>query len=349
MESAAQPAPERPYVPRPWGHIIWARVWPYLAFSVAIVVLWLVAFSLGRVVPASIRPQIDIYTLPILEEFIVGLYLGTLFTHTPFLDLLAAAPYLLHMVFPFAMLAYLFWKLRWHNTPGATPIAFLAALGTTNLLAVVTQYVFPSAPPWYTEYHGFHAANYTMHGDPGGLARVDAYWNISLFTHMYDTGPIVFGSFPSLHAAWPMLFFSFQLTPLGKAVSIGHIALIVWAALYLHHHYVVDILGAALYVAYGRWLARLVWLAVRPRVMTPSHAWRTSWRAHLGFVCSLTCSRTLLYGTQYVLSTAVFKLTMFSREIVDGIEAVAARLCGDHRARAYRAPSPVTRPRSESV
>ncbi len=69
---------------------------------------------------------------------------------------------------------------------------------------------------------------------------------------MFDSSPVVFGSFPSLHIAWPSMlaFFVYYETTLHLGFKIASIAYVIYvslAVMYLQHHYGVDVLGGALY------------------------------------------------------------------------------------------------------
>jgi len=126
-------------------------------------------------------------------------------------------------------------------------------MGILNLLAVITQISWPTAPPWYVEqYGGEHEANYETVGDEAGLARVDNLIRFSLFQHLYGQSPIVFGSFPSLHAAWPIVITTFSPDyKILKIIGTIYVAVVWWAAMYLNHHYFVDLLGGAVFTAFS--------------------------------------------------------------------------------------------------
>ncbi len=42
-------------------------------------------------------------------------------------------------------------------------------------------------------------------GEAAGLAYADEILGIQFFHTIYTSSPVVFGSWPSLHAAWPMM------------------------------------------------------------------------------------------------------------------------------------------------
>ena len=68
-----------------------------------------------------------------------------------------------------------------------------------NLLGVLIQMAFPAAPPWYKNLHGLEPANYSMHGSPGGLGRIDKLLGVDMYTRVFQFINH-FGAFPSLHS-----------------------------------------------------------------------------------------------------------------------------------------------------
>lgn len=81
---------------------------------------------------------------------------------------------------------------------------------------------------------------------PAGLTRVDDLLGFDLFGKLYGSSTLVFGSFPSLHAAWPFLAFSIDSAS-TRWLHLGHYFVVSWAAMYLNHHYLVDVLGGAFF------------------------------------------------------------------------------------------------------
>jgi hypothetical protein len=228
---------------------------------------WLILFQFSKYIPHPHRPKIDVSTLPRAET---SLLLGYSLQHFPrselpenqewsdflsFLDLLSAGAYLIHfaMSWIFALFLYLYYrKKQMGGKPIAEPWTYLWCFGFLNMFAVVTQLAWPTAPPWYLEYYGERPANYNMSGDPAGLTRADRILNYPLFTNLYGNSPIVFGSFPSLHGAWPIMITIFA--PPHRVLKVGggiYVGLVWWAAMYLNHHFLLDLLGGAAYVLFA--------------------------------------------------------------------------------------------------
>jgi len=221
-------------------------------------------------IPISVRPKIDVSTLPTLESFILFGYSlqqwpRSVLPENHFilggLDLLAALVYLIHFAFAWivAIGLYVYHRKKTNSKgkPIIEPWTFMLTFGLLNLLAVIIQISWPTAPPWYVDQFGEdQEANYETVGDEAGLARVDKLIRFALFQRLYGTSPIVFGSFPSLHAAWPIVITIFAPDhKVLKFAGIIYVGVVWWAAMYLNHHYLVDLLGGALLTAFCYFVA----------------------------------------------------------------------------------------------
>jgi len=212
-------------------------------------VLWVIIYVSAPAIPDDSRPTVDVKTLYEFDiaflHYLPSTELAKL--QNVVFDVLGAIAYTLHSGWPFVFLAYMiFFKRRDLILP------YWNCFGTVCLLALFTQLVMPTAPPWYFYKYGFAPASYTMKGDPAGLARVDERFNITFYKNMFDNSPVVFGSFPSLHIGWPSttaFFVCYETTlPIGlKIASVAYVAYVALAVMYLQHHYIVDVLGGVLY------------------------------------------------------------------------------------------------------
>lgn len=158
----------------------------------------------------------------------------------PLFDALAAIPYLVHFPLPFIFGFYLL------ITPRKRPFIYqyFWFAGWVNLLAVIFQILFPTAPPWYVDsavMDGHHSVFYTSAVE-GGFHRLDSFLNIHIFHRLYSTSPLPFGAFPSLHCAWPAVILLCHPWG-GWKVGVVHVLWISLSAMYITHHYLVDILG----------------------------------------------------------------------------------------------------------
>jgi len=216
---------------------------------------WFALFQLYGKVPHEYRRPIDINSLPWLQEQCFGAQVWRLVPEVhwiPVLDLLAALGYFLHFIAPWIWAAYL-------SITSGGHFAFLWTLGCLNSLAVTTHIAFPTAPPWYLEKFGHVPADWNTSGDPAGLAYADDFLNIRLFRGMYESSPVVFGSFPSLHAAWPLVIAMYapSNTLLSRVIWLYPLW-VWWSALYLRHHFLIDCVGGALYALAAFSLIRIV-------------------------------------------------------------------------------------------
>ncbi|CAO3643724.1 unnamed protein product [Cunninghamella blakesleeana] len=209
---------------------------------------WLITFYACQFIPLNYRPShIFVNILPTLERILYGASLSEIISkHThPVLDILAWLPYgVIHFSFPFvlALLLFLF------GPPGAVNI-FGQAFGYMNIAGVLTQLLFPNASPWYEMTYGSAPANYSIHGEPGGLARIDDILGLKLYGSTFGESPLVFGAFPSLHsgsATIEMLFLTY-LYPRLWPIGILYTMWLWWSTMYLTHHYLIDLVGGSIY------------------------------------------------------------------------------------------------------
>lgn len=126
-----------------------------------------------------------------------------------------------------------------------------------NLLGYVTYYWFPAAPPWYVSDHGLGPAKMDVQASAAGCLRFDELLGTSFFTEMYGRAADVFGAIPSLHVAYPLLsvLFAFYLGS-ARVFALFFYGIMCFSAVYLNHHYMLDILWGSAY-------AVLVFFAIR--------------------------------------------------------------------------------------
>ena len=113
----------------------------------------------------------------------------------------------------------------------------------------------PTAPPWWASVNG----------------HLEGVRLINLSSHtafLYDkVSPNAVAAMPSLHAAYPWLFFLFACRLWGKrgAPVVLYPLAVFFAVVYLGHHYVIDVIGGVVYasasyalvcVPVGEWLLR---------------------------------------------------------------------------------------------
>jgi len=119
------------------------------------------------------------------------------------------------------------------------------------------------APPWYVERYGLGPVRLDALPSPAGAARFDALVGLDLMARYYSRTPNVFGAIPSLHAAFPALaaYGAFRLGAL-RAACTAYALIVAFAAVYLNHHWVLDIVWGWAYalvagVAWDRYCLRV--------------------------------------------------------------------------------------------
>jgi membrane-associated phospholipid phosphatase len=84
-----------------------------------------------------------------------------------------------------------------------------------------------------------------------GALRVDALLGTHLFQNAYGHSVEVFGALPSLHVAYPalavLLMWDAPALRWARRPAVVYAILMCFAAVYLQHHYVIDVLLGVLY------------------------------------------------------------------------------------------------------
>lgn len=216
-------------------------------FNALPIFTWLALYFTSSYFSAGSRPPITVKVLPAIETILYGDNLSDILATSTnsFYDILAWIPYgLFHFGAPFVVAAILF-----VFGPPTILQGYAFAFGYMNLFGVITQNIFPAAPPWYKIMYGLNSAHYGMHGSPGGLARIDKLLHINIYTQGFSNSSVIFGAFPSLHsgcATMEALFFSYCF-PRLRPLFIAYVCWLWWSTMYLTHHYFVDLmLGSVL-------------------------------------------------------------------------------------------------------
>ncbi|MBU1698637.1 MAG: phosphatase PAP2 family protein [Candidatus Eisenbacteria bacterium] len=165
------------------------------------------------------------------------------------LDSLSSGFYAIHMAAPI-VLAWIFWSTLKDRE---IFYRFMLTLCLTTWVSYATYFLYPAAPPWYVRDFGFVQPQAAFKGSgAGNLLHTDKWIGIPLFESVYKhMNPNKFAAIPSLHSAFPLLIYIYGLKKFGRRGII--LALyplgVWWSAVYLDHHYVIDIILAVLYVA----------------------------------------------------------------------------------------------------
>jgi membrane-associated phospholipid phosphatase len=135
---------------------------------------------------------------------------------------------------------------------------FLWSFAIANVISFVTWIALPAAPPWYIHAHGC-SIDMTTLPSPAGLARVDRLLGIEYFSGFYSRAASVFGALPSMHCAYPMLGLLTAWKHEPRPALVLHVLYAAWmalAAVYLGHHWVLDVLAGWATALAGVVLAR---------------------------------------------------------------------------------------------
>lgn len=204
-------------------------------------ITWIILFNFANNIPTRLRSKPNFKTLPLLEKKLFGSsLLCNQFPDSEILTTIFALPYLAHFALPWAFCLYL-------RSRGNQTTLFLWHLGILNVQAVIVQVLLPTSPPWYFEKFGFKEPDYNLTGDPGRLTQVDQILGFPLFETIYSMNPVILGAFPSLHAAWPLLISIYAKNDVLPNIKYMYVAWVWFAAIYLKHHYLLDIIGGAIF------------------------------------------------------------------------------------------------------
>jgi hypothetical protein len=133
-----------------------------------------------------------------------------------------------------------------------------------NLMGFTTYHLFPAAPPWYFHMHGCAIDVGAAASEGTNLARVDAALGTTYFHDFYGRSSDVFGAVPSLHVSYPMLIVLFgwpAMRWLGRTMALVFLVSMSTAAVYLDHHWTIDIVLGVVYTL----LAYAIVMAVAKR------------------------------------------------------------------------------------
>jgi membrane-associated phospholipid phosphatase len=177
-----------------------------------------------------------------------------LHTH-PVLDVLTSLAYLLFIpVFLVVALFFRYGLEKMQSTRQSSEHihkkthALMWGMFWLNLLCCSTYYWYPAAPPWYVDLYGQGPAQLDIVPSAAGALRFDIMFGVNIFKDLYAKCPNAFGAIPSGHVAFPMLclYFAFKLKSLRVFCGLFFL-LIAFSAVYLNHHYILDILWGTAY------------------------------------------------------------------------------------------------------
>lgn len=161
--------------------------------------------------------------------------------HWTILDILCGFAYLVYINEYLLAAFYLFFKKRWDLLTTFGWVFFIV-----NILGFITYFVYPAAPPWYVSQYGLGPALMDVHPSQAAAARFDQFFGTHFFDSLYGRGVDVYGAYPSLHVTYPLLvsWVTFQMKELKwvRPLAVAFFGLMCLSAVYLQHHYIVDVL-----------------------------------------------------------------------------------------------------------
>lgn len=172
--------------------------------------------------------------------------------HSIFIDLAAALWYSTHVPSVILFGLYLWWRTFRGREPTELRVdKYFWGFLIFNLLGFLCWALFPVAPPWYVEAHGLVAPDtlglgHPIWGSPAGLGRVDIWLGTPHFADLYRNSTYVFGAMPSLHAAAPIWVALWTRKRPIRALAWCYALAMCFFAVYLTHHYIVDVLAGGL-------------------------------------------------------------------------------------------------------
>jgi membrane-associated phospholipid phosphatase len=172
-------------------------------------------------------------------------YLQATLSHQPFAPILNALTnvfYMSHFVVPLA-----FAMVLWHQRHDKY-WSFVFGLLALSFAGFVTFILFPAAPPWWATTYGYL---------PGGAVSLT---NFIFPSVTVLAGPNPVAAMPSLHVAYPVYIALFATVTFGRKAAWTWFLPpgVAFSAVYLGHHYVVDLIAGVFY-ATVIFLGLLVW------------------------------------------------------------------------------------------
>ena len=165
----------------------------------------------------------------------------------PWLDLYTGFFYIGFLALFVGTVAY--WRFLHPRVRGREETRLLTwAFLWTNVLGYVTYFLYPAAPPWYVAEYGFGPIRSGVRPSAAAGLRFDSLLGVNWFEAFYGRSQDVFGAIPSLHVSYPLIivFFAFRLG-VSRGWALLFYASMCFGAVYLNHHYVLDLLLGSVY------------------------------------------------------------------------------------------------------
>lgn len=187
-------------------------------------------------------------------------------TH-PFLDFITGIAYIIFIPVYVACAAYFRFYLSRKGTRFSHPRSTLYrspqvmwAFLWLNIIGWSTYYWYAASPPWYVALYGLGPARTDIAANIAGCVRFDNLIGYPLFVEWYGHSADVHGAIPSLHIAYPLMAFYYALR-FGalRAFTLSFYLLICFAAVYLNHHYILDVIWGSAYALIVAFCTDMLW------------------------------------------------------------------------------------------
>lgn len=144
---------------------------------------------------------------------------------------------------------------------------YLWLLALTHGVAFFIWMALPAAPPWYVRAHGC-LIDPSVLPSAAALSRLDTLFSIAYFEAFYSRTPTIFGALPSLHVSFPaaaMVAGWRDFGPVGRVTTSAMTLWMLFASVYLDHHWLVDGMTTLAIVCTGHLLLMRVSLSYRKK------------------------------------------------------------------------------------
>ncbi len=192
----------------------------------------------------------------LLEKSLFGIpHMGQILTPNEFfqihtykiLDFFCGFAYITFILEYLAMGFLLFFSSK-HKTLSTFAWAFF----WVNILGFITYYIYPAAPPWYVEKYGLDQILFDIPASSAAAARFDVLLGTHFFTGMYGMSADLYGAIPSLHVSYPLLvMWAAFKEKLFRIPATAFFLLMCFSAVYLQHHYIIDIILGLIYASFS--------------------------------------------------------------------------------------------------
>jgi membrane-associated phospholipid phosphatase len=183
------------------------------------------------------------------------------------LDFFTGLAYIIFIpVFLLTAAYYRFWLSR-VGTPRFSPeeVLYLSkqilwAFFWVNMVGYSTYYWYAASPPWYAALYGFGPARTDIPANLAGYIHFNNLLRYHVFQQWYGRSADVHGAIPSLHIAYPLqtIYYAFKFKKL-KLITVSFYLLMCFSAVYLNHHYVLDVIWGSVYALATCLVVDMIW------------------------------------------------------------------------------------------